>query len=262
MKTLKYKKEDKEILAIYLKEINNVDILDRNEEIKYAKLAKKGDKLAKEKIIKSNLRFVVNVAKKYQNQGLALADLISEGNIGLLSAIQKFDVERGYHFISYAVWWIRQSILKAIYEKSRLIRLPSNKANELIQIEKLRKSFEKEYSNEEEILKIAKELNLDRDNIANLLSISKDQISLESNASPNSSSQSTKLDFLQDEDQNNDPEYIATKSVLNNDLKGLMHKVLNSKELDVIESRFGLSGEGEESLKEIGSRLKFKQRKN
>ena len=129
------KAQDSEnILSIYLKEINTVSLLSREEEDKYARAAAKGDRLAKEKLIRANLRFVVNVAKKYQNQGLPLPDLISEGNIGLMNAIEKFDVDRGYHFISYAVWWIKQAILKAICEKSRMIRLPLNRANELVQI--------------------------------------------------------------------------------------------------------------------------------
>jgi RNA polymerase primary sigma factor len=136
------KAQDSEnILSIYLKEINSVSLLTREEEDKYARAAAKGDRLAKERLIRANLRFVVNVAKKYQNQGLPLPDLISEGNIGLMNAIEKFDVDRGYHFISYAVWWIKQAILKAICEKSRMIRLPLNRANELVQIEKARNNF-------------------------------------------------------------------------------------------------------------------------
>ena len=127
------------VLATYLKEINSVPLLSREDEDKYARLASEGDKAAKEILIKSNLRFVVNVAKKFRNRGIPMADLISEGNIGLINAIDKYDVDRGYHFISYAVWWIRQSILKAIGEKSNMIRLPLNRANELVQIEKTRK---------------------------------------------------------------------------------------------------------------------------
>ena len=134
--------DDENILSMYLKEINTVPLLTREEEDKYARLAAKGSRPAKDKLIRANLRFVVNVAKKYQNQGLPLTDLISEGNIGLMNAIEKFDVDRGYHFISYAVWWIRQAILKAICEKSRMIRLPLNRANELVQIEKARKELQ------------------------------------------------------------------------------------------------------------------------
>ena len=135
-KDRKTSRADENILSLYLKEINKIPLLTREEEEKLARRAAKNEQIAKEKLIRANLRFVVNVAKKYQNQGLPLADLISEGNIGLMNAIERFDVEKGYHFISYAVWWIRQAILKAICEKSRMIRLPLNRANELVQIEK------------------------------------------------------------------------------------------------------------------------------
>ena len=139
---------DNRILSIYLREINLVPLLTRAEEIHYATLAQKGDNSAKEYLVRANLRFVVNVAKKYQNQGLPLVDLISEGNIGIINAVERFDVTKGYHFISYAVWWIRQSILKAICEKSRMIRLPLNRANELVQVEKARKELQGHQSSE------------------------------------------------------------------------------------------------------------------
>ncbi|HNY17570.1 MAG TPA: sigma-70 family RNA polymerase sigma factor, partial [Treponemataceae bacterium] len=127
------------ILSTYLKEINAIPLLSREEEYEYAVAAAAGDEKARDKLVRANLRFVVSVAKKYQNQGLPLMDLISEGNIGLLNAVERFDVSKGYHFISYAVWWVRQAILKAICEKSRMIRLPLNRANELVQIDKARK---------------------------------------------------------------------------------------------------------------------------
>jgi RNA polymerase primary sigma factor len=132
-------KDDENVLSIYLKEINKIPLLTREEEDYHARRAADGDQASKDMLVSANLRFVVNVAKKYQNQGLPLSDLISEGNIGLINAIERFDVDKGFHFISYAVWWIRQAILKAICEKSRMIRLPLNRANELVQIEKVRK---------------------------------------------------------------------------------------------------------------------------
>ena len=143
-KTVTYRNKysnDENILSIYLKEINSIPLLSREDEDKYARLAADGDKNAREILIKSNLRFVVNVAKKYQNKGIPLSDLINEGNIGLMNAIEKYDVDRGYHFISYAVWWIKQSILKSIGEKSRMIRLPLNRAGELVQIERAKKEL-------------------------------------------------------------------------------------------------------------------------
>ena len=132
MSKMKTFNEDNNTLAIYLKEINRIPLLSRDDEEKYAALAAQGDQAARDILIKSNLRFVVNVATKFRNKGLPLADLINEGNIGLMNAIDKYDVSRGFHFISYAVWWIRQAILKAIGEKSKMIRLPLNRFGELV----------------------------------------------------------------------------------------------------------------------------------
>ncbi|MDR2575578.1 MAG: sigma-70 family RNA polymerase sigma factor, partial [Treponema sp.] len=121
---------------MYLKEINRIPLLTREEEDSIARAAAKGSITARNKLINSNLRFVVNVAKRYQGHGMPLPDLISEGNIGLIKAVEKYDASRGFHFISYAVWWIRQTILKALADQSRLIRLPVSRTNDLIQIEK------------------------------------------------------------------------------------------------------------------------------
>ena len=151
---------DESVLNMYLKEINKIPLLTREQETDLATKAAQGDKIAKEKIVRANLRFVVNVAKKYQNHGIDLVDLISEGNIGLMTAIDRFDVTKGYHFISYAVWWIRQAILKAICEKSRAIRLPLNRANELVQIEKARKVVAGDKTEEQEIAEIGQMLNM------------------------------------------------------------------------------------------------------
>src|SRR6056297_4176800 len=166
--------DDENIISLYLKEINRIPLLTREEENHYARLAAQGDEASKEKLVNANLRFVVNVAKKYQNQGLPLSDLISEGNIGLMNAIERFDVSKGYHFISYAVWWIRQAILKAICEKSRMIRLPLNRANELVQIEKVRKEIQGRHGEEAEIRKIAETLNMNQEHVSDLLNISRD----------------------------------------------------------------------------------------
>ena len=127
---------EENLLALYLKDINRVPLLTRKEEETLARQVAQGSRAAKEKLVQANLRFVVNTAKKYQHKGLPLEDLISEGNIGLLYAIERFDVEKGYHFISYAVWWIRQAILNALSEKSRMIRLPTNRTLELSQIQR------------------------------------------------------------------------------------------------------------------------------
>ena len=182
-----------EVLSIYLKEINKVPLLTREEEIELCEKAKKGDKAAKDKIIKANLRFVVKVAKKYQNHGLDLTDLISEGNIGLITAIEKFEPERGYHFISYAVWWINQSILKAVSEKSRAIRLPLNRANELVRIEYASNLINGTLSEAEEVEQIAQMLNMPQARVRELLAISNDMVSLDAKVS----SKKTTILFLE-----------------------------------------------------------------
>ena len=166
--------DDKDVLSIYLKEINRIPMISHEEENELALKAKAGDKRAREKLINSNLRFVVTVAKKYQGQGLPLEDLINEGNLGLLTALEKFEPEKGYHFISYAVWWIRQSILKAVCEKSRAVRLPLNRANELFQIQKIQKTLIHESgSSDVSVDDIAAESGLEPDLIRDLLAVSR-----------------------------------------------------------------------------------------
>jgi len=242
---------DENILSLYLKEINRVPLLKREEEENYARRAALGDEEAKEKLIKANLRFVVNVAKKYQNQGLPLCDLISEGNIGLINAIERFDVDKGYHFISYAVWWIRQAILKAICEKSRMIRLPLNRANELVQIEKTRKSLHGENGNEPEIEEIAKTLDMDKEHVADLINISRDLVSLET---PVYSEKDSSLlgDFVEDTSCSS-PDDIVIEQSLKDDIDSLL-RTLTEKEADIIKYRFGLNGRRPLSLKEIGNK--------
>ncbi|MDR1178962.1 MAG: RNA polymerase sigma factor RpoD/SigA [Spirochaetales bacterium] len=239
------------ILSYYLKEINKVPLLTREEECRYARLALKGDQGAREKLLQANLRFVVNVAKKYQNQGLPLTDLISEGNIGLINAIERFDVDKGYHFISYAVWWIRQAILKAICEKSRLIRLPLNRANELVQIEKARKYVPPTMSEESEIREIAKALNMKAAHVANLVNISRDIVSLDTPVYAEKDS-SILGDFI--EDQRYDlPEDVVVVKAMKKDVNDLL-ATLSRKESEILQYRFGLNGKSPLSLKEIGDR--------
>jgi len=245
---------DENILSIYLKEINKVPLLTRKEEQDYARRAAKGETLGKNKLIQANLRFVVNVAKKYQTQGLPLADLISEGNIGLMNAIERFDVSKGYHFISYAVWWIRQAILKAICEKSRMIRLPLNRANELVQIEKARKELQSESRGDPEIQEIAKALDMNEDHVADLVNISRDMVSLDTPIYDEKDS-SILSDFVEDKGQKA-PEELAIDRSLREDINVVL-STLSSKEADIIQYRFGLNGKRPMSLKEIGNRYKL-----
>jgi len=244
-------RDSENILSMYLKEINKVPLLTRAEEQLYAAQAAKGEKAAQEKLIKANLRFVVNVAKKYQNQGLPLSDLISEGNIGLMNAIERFDVTKGYHFISYAVWWIRQAILKAICEKSRMIRLPLNRANELVQIEKIRKELQSQKGEEPPVADIARRLDMDASHVSDLLNISRDLVSLET---PIYAEKDSSLlgDFIEDKDYRAPDDHVMDKS-LREDINSVL-QTLSDKEADIIQYRFGLNGRRPLSLKEIGSR--------
>ena len=243
--------EEENILSCYLKEINKIPLLTREEEKTYAVLARRGENAAREKLLNANLRFVVNVAKKYQNQGLPLTDLISEGNIGLIKAIERFDVDKGYHFISYAVWWIRQAILKAICEKSRLIRLPLNRANELVQIEKARKYMQTTMNEELEIREIAKALNMKASHVADLVNISRDHVSLETPVYAEKDS-SMLGDFIEDT-RYELPEDIMVGEAMKDDINRLL-ETLSQKEVEILQYRFGLNDTTSLSLKEIGDR--------
>jgi RNA polymerase primary sigma factor len=246
--------KDANVLSIYLKEINRIPLLTREEEDLHARAAAKGDKHAREMLVKSNLRFVVNVAKRYQNQGLPLSDLISEGNIGLINAIERYDVDKGYHFISYAVWWIRQAILKAVCEKSRMIRLPLNRANELVQIEKARRYVGAGKSEDGEIAEIARMLDMDASHVADLVNVSRDLVSLESPVFDDRDS-SVLGDFIEN-DKYQSPDEHVLELALKEDINTVL-ETLSEKEREVVQYRFGLNGRRAMSLKEIGDRFKL-----
>jgi len=243
---------DENVLSLYLKEINRIPLLTREEEDTYARQAAKGDPAARAKLANANLRFVVNVAKKYQNQGLPLSDLISEGNIGLLNAIERYDVDKGYHFISYAVWWIRQAILKAVCEKSRMIRLPLNRANERVQIEKARKIVQGGRGDDAEINEIARLMDMDASHVADLINISRELVSLESPVYSEKDS-STIGEFVED-GAHKAPDQLAVESALKEDIDAVL-STLSSKEAEIIRYRFGLGDSAPMSLKEIGDRF-------
>jgi len=239
-----------DVLSMYLKEINKIPLLTREEEVELCEKAKKGDKAAKDKIIKANLRFVVKVAKKYQNHGLDLTDLISEGNIGLINAIEKFEPSRGYHFISYAVWWINQSILKAVSEKSRAIRLPLNRANELVRIEYASNLINGTLSEAEEVEQIAQMLNMNESKVRELLSISNGMISLDAKAASSENDNSLVGDYFEDQTYDK-PEEHTVEAALKDDVNSLL-KTLKPNEQKVIRLRYGLGGYKPMSLQEIG----------
>ena len=239
-----------DVLSMYLKEINKIPLLTREEEVELCEKARKGDKAAKDKIINANLRFVVKVAKKYQNHGLDLTDLISEGNIGLINAIEKFEPSRGYHFISYAVWWINQSILKAVSEKSRAIRLPLNRANELVRIEYASNLINGTLSESEEVEQIAEMLNMPESKVRELLAISNGMVSLDAKVSASENDNSVVGDYYEDETYAK-PEEHTVEVALKDDVDSLL-KTLRPNEQKVIRLRYGLNGYKPMSLQEIG----------
>ena len=246
-----YIDEDKDVLSIYLKEINRIPMISHEEEYELALKAKQGDKRAREKLINANLRFVVTVAKKYQGQGLPLEDLINEGNIGLLTAIDKFEPDKGYHFISYAVWWIRQSIMKAVCEKSRAVRLPLNRANELFQIQKIQKALIHDSgSTDVSVEEIADASGLEADLVKDLLAVSREMVSFDAPVASKGELSASKVgDFIEDEKLG--PEEEVINKSLKNDIESLL-STLTDKEREIIIMRFGLYDVKPMSLKEIG----------
>ncbi|MDR2445394.1 MAG: RNA polymerase sigma factor RpoD/SigA [Spirochaetaceae bacterium] len=243
---------DENVLTLYLKDISRIPLLSREEEDTVARKAAAGDKAALNTLVRANLRFVVNVAKRYQGQGLPLTDLISEGNIGLISAVSRFDVDKGYHFISYAVWWIRQAILKAISEKSRMIRLPMNRADELLRIQRTKNELQNVESCESEINEIARTLDMSASHVNRLLNVSREMISLDT---PVYSEKDSCIiaDHIED-DTYQSPYEFAEQSLMRDDIEAVLG-TLDKKEAAVIRCRFGIGDSIQMSLREIGDRF-------
>jgi len=248
----RYSDDDANVLSTYLKEINMIDLLTREEEDYHARRARDGHEDAKAALARANLRFVVNVAKRYRNQGLPLSDLISEGNIGLINAIERFDPDKGYHFISYAVWWIRQAITKAIYEKARMIRLPQNRIFELSRIEKTRTRLQSEKGRDPGVGDVAQALDMDESHVASMLNISRDHVSLET---PISKDKDPSLlgDFVEDTERDT-PEEETMEGALRDEINKVLTS-LSDREATIIEYRFGLNGKQPLSLQELGNRF-------
>lgn len=241
--------DDYSTLSTYLKEIDKIPLLSREEEYKLAVAAKNGDTNAREKLICANCRFVVAVAKKYRNNGLSLEDLISEGNIGLINGIDKFQPEKGFHFISYGVWWIRQAILKAISEQSRLIRLPMNKNAQFTQIQKAKIKLEDE-GYKATVEEIAKECNLSQDDVKNLLSYSKTVCSLDT---PISTEDDSSLgDFI--ESTTDKPEEQIMQAAVKDQVDRIL-LTFSERERKILTLRYGLKNNKPLSLKQVGDIL-------
>ena len=235
----------------YLREISRYPLLDRDEEVRLAQGIKRGEEEALDKLVRSNLRFVVSVSKKYQNQGVPLSDLINEGNLGLIKAARKFDETRGIKFISYAVWWIRQAILQALAEQSRIVRVPLNRAGVLHRIAKRKAMLVQELGREPTATEIAEEADLTRDEVEKTLAIARAHISLDAPVAPGEDGRL--LDYLPDRVSPSPDEPILEKA-LTEALEAAL-ETLSGREAKVLRLYFGLGDEDPMSLEGIGSRL-------
>ena len=234
----------------YLQEIGREELIKIEEEVELAQAIRRGDRKALEKLTRANLRFVVSVAKQYQNQGLSLPDLINEGNLGLIKAAEKFDETRGFKFISYAVWWIRQSILQALAEQSRIVRLPLNQVGSLNKITKALSKFEQEHERRPSHEELAEVLDLPVDKVADTLKVSGRKISVDA-------------PFVEGEDNSlldvlvNDDAPIADRSLINESLSIEIERALQDlqeREREILKSFFGISTP-EMTLEEIGDKF-------
>ena len=237
-------------LEKYLQEIGHEELLTVEEEVELAQRIRRGDRQALEKLTKANLRFVVSVAKQYQNQGLSLPDLINEGNLGLIKAAEKFDETRGFKFISYAVWWIRQSILQAIAEQSRIVRLPLNQIGSVNRINKMLNRFEQENERRPSMEEIADKVNLSQEKVADVLKVNSRQVSVD--APFTEGDETSLLDVL----CNNDSP-MADCELVRESLREEINRtlqVLNERERNIVEAFFGIN-QGEKTLEEIGNKF-------
>jgi len=235
----------------YLQEIGKIDLLTPEQEIELAIRIRKGEQYALEHLAKANLRFVVSVAKQYQNQGLSLGDLINEGNLGLLKAAKRFDETRGFKFISYAVWWIRQSILQALAEQSRIVRLPLNRVGALNKIGKAYSNLEQEFEREPSADELAKELDMDVTEVADTLKISGRHVSMD--APFTQGEENSLLDVIQSELQPS-PDHFLMDESLKAEIEQAL-STLSEREAEVIKLYFGLDKENSLTLEEIGERF-------
>ncbi len=247
----KQNSRESQSLDKYLQEIGEVQLLSPSEEIELARKIKKGDQRALERLTKANLRFVVSVAKQYQNQGLSLGDLINEGNLGLIKAAKRFDETRGFKFISYAVWWIRQSILQALAEQSRVVRLPLNRVGALNKIGKAFSNLEQEFEREPSATEIAEELEMTPFEVSDTLKISGRHISMD--APFNQGEDNRLLDVIQNEHQPS-PDFTLMIESLKIEIERALH-TLTLREAEVVKLYFGLDREHPLTLEEIGEKF-------
>jgi RNA polymerase primary sigma factor len=255
MRQLKISKQitnrESQSLDKYLQEIGKVDLLDPDEEVELARRIKDNDAQALEKLTKANLRFVVSVAKQYQNQGLSLGDLINEGNLGLIKAAQRFDETRGFKFISYAVWWIRQSILQALAEQSRIVRLPLNRVGSLNKIAKTFSELEQKYEREPSPEELAEVMDMPIGEVSETIKISGRHVSVDAPFKPDE--ESTLLDVIEGGESQR-PDVALMSDSLRREVQRAL-STLTPREADVVTLYFGLNGENALTLEEIGEKF-------
>ncbi len=239
-------------LEKYLQEIGKVEMVNAEEEVQLAMLIKQGDQRALDRLTKANLRFVVSVAKQYQNQGLSLPDLINEGNLGLIKAAQRFDETRGFKFISYAVWWIRQSILQSLAEQSRIVRLPLNKVGLANRINKAYQQLEQEYEREPSVEELAEMLDLEIEEISSTLSIGSRHVSMDSPLSDGE--ESTLVDVMENPNSESADGELDHKQSLTQEIERSLN-TLTERQQEVLRFFFGIGVDHPMSLEDIGERF-------
>jgi RNA polymerase primary sigma factor len=237
----------------YFAEIGKVELLTPNEEVELAIKIRNGDEEAKDKLVLANLRFVISVAKMFQNQGLSLGDLINEGNLGLIKAAQRFDETRGFKFISYAVWWVRQGIMSAIADQSRVVRLPLNRVSSLTKLNKAYRELEQEYERKPSTEELANILDMTTDEVAYTQQISGRQLSMDAPMKNNDENKNTLMDVLPDKAYD-----LPDKELMDNSLKDEVINALSrlkEREAEVIRLSFGIGMDHSATLEEIGEKF-------
>jgi RNA polymerase primary sigma factor len=255
MRQLKISKQftnrENKSLDKYLNEISKVPMIDAQEEVELARRIREGDQAALEKLVNANLRFVVSVSKQYQNQGLTLGDLINEGNMGLIKAAKRFDETRGFKFISYAVWWIRQSILQALADQSRIVRLPLNKVGSLGRITQASARLEQELEREPTPQEIAESLEISLSEVENALRSSGRHLSIDA---PLAEGEDNTLLGVLDQNDEPNPDMLLLNESLQNEINRVI-STLSDKERDVLKYYFGLDGNAAHTLEDISEKV-------